>query len=396
MGGGTETGAAFTIDSGSTLDFGGGAPFTLDTSTTFSGAGNLTKDSPTALVLPGNSPSFTGTTTVKEGTLLVEGSQPGSAVSVLSGSTLGGTGTVGAITTTGSVVSPGDNSPGILNARGNVSFDSSSTFTVALNGATPGATAYDQLNVTGAVDLGGCTLKASLGFTPTTAETLTIIHSTAPIVGTFNGLTDGSSVMVGSVSFQIIYAEDDVVLTNALTVRSLVRFGFHDQPISLILTFSAPLDVTRSQDVKNYRIVTLGGRGKDGSLIGHVTLVRLAVYDPLTFTVTLHPAQRLDLHNFYRLTVNGMMPDGLTNATGLRLAGQGGMPGTDYVAVFSGKILRGPAPATPGVVRRSSAARHRLIKGRPAWAVDHRLSSGKLSVKRTTTQGHEVHHHPLL
>ncbi len=165
LAGGTDTGAAFTVASGTTLKFGGSTAFTFNSGTTFSGAGNLTQDSSTTLTLPGNSPSFTGTTTVSAGTLLVDGSQPGSAVSVLSGSTLGGTGTVGPITTTGSVVNPGD-PLGVLNAQGNVSFDSASTFTVALNGATPGPTGYDQLNVTGAVNLGGSTLNASLGFTP--------------------------------------------------------------------------------------------------------------------------------------------------------------------------------------------------------------------------------------
>jgi autotransporter-associated beta strand protein len=366
MGGGTETGAGFTIESGATLDYSGPNPFTLDGGTTFSGAGSLTKDGPTTLVLPGKSLSFTGITTVEGGTLLVDGSQPGSGVSVLKRATLGGTGTVGAITTTGSVVSPGDISSGILNAQGIVSFDSSSIFTVALNGETPGATGYDQLNVTGAVNLGGSTLSASLGFTPTTATAFTIIHSTAPIVGTFSGLPDGSPLTIGAVTLNIIYAGDDVILTNALTVRSLARFGFHGQPTSLVLTFSAPLDVTRSQDVKNYRIVTLGGQGKDGGLVGHVTPVRAAVYDPSTFTVTLHPAQRLDLHNFYRLTVSGTLADGLTSSNGLPLAGQGAMLGTNYVRAFSGKILAGPALATTGVVRRREAALHRLKKGRLA------------------------------
>ena len=212
LAGGTDTGAGFTVASGTTLDFGGSTPFSLDSGTTFSGAGSLTKDSSTTLLLPGNSPSFTGTTTVSAGTLLVDGSQPASAVSVLSGSTLGGSGTVGAITTTGSTISPGD-SPGILNAQGNVTLDGTSTFTAELNGAAPGAGGYDQLNVTGAVNLGGSALVGSLGFTPTTGEAFTIVASTAPIVGTFAGLAEGASVTIGADSFRISYASNDVTLT---------------------------------------------------------------------------------------------------------------------------------------------------------------------------------------
>src|SRR5205823_5551244 len=65
----------------------------------------LTKAGPGALRLTGNN-TYTGTTTVNAGTLQVDGAQGGSAVSVTAG-TLGGGGTVGAITTTGGTVAPG-------------------------------------------------------------------------------------------------------------------------------------------------------------------------------------------------------------------------------------------------------------------------------------------------
>jgi len=213
QGGGTETGASFSIETGATLDFAGSTAFSLDSGTTFSGAGNLTKDGPTTLTLPGTSASLTGPTTVNSGTLLVNGSQPGSAVSVDSGSTLGGNGTVGAVATTGGTVSPGDG-PGILNVHGNVTLDPSSTFAVALDGPTPG-TGYDQLNVTGTVNLAGSTLSPSVGFKPS-GESFTIIRSTGPIVGTFKGLRQGALLVIDKLPFTISYAGgngDDVVLT---------------------------------------------------------------------------------------------------------------------------------------------------------------------------------------
>ena len=178
------------------------------------------------------------------------------------------------------------------------------------------------------------------------------------------------------------------------SVVSLQRFGFHAQPTSLVLTFSSALDATTAQNVNNYQIVTLGGRGKNGRLIGHVTPVASAVYDPATLTVTLFPAQRLDIHNLYQLTVDGMPPGGLTGATGVPLAGQvNGVPGTSYVAVISGKNLAGPAPGDPGVAAHSKTARHRLIKDRSASAVDHLLASGKLSVKEIAARRHGARHH---
>ena len=95
------------------------------------------------------------------------------------------------------------------------------------------------------------------------------------------------------------------------TVVSLNCFGFHMRPTSLVLTFSSALDPTRAEDVNNYQIVTMGGRGRNGNLVGHVTAVRAAIYDPASLTVTLYPIQRLDFHNTYRLTVDGGTPKGL-------------------------------------------------------------------------------------
>ena len=61
--------------------------------------------------------------------------------------------------------------------------------------------------------------------------------------------------------------------------------------------------------VKNYRIVTMGGRGRNVVLVGQVTPVRAAVYNPASLTVTLHPIRRMDFHNIYRLTVDGRTPE---------------------------------------------------------------------------------------
>ena len=214
QGGGTDSGGSFAIGAGAALDFAGSTAFSLDDATTFSGAGNLIKDGPTTLTLAGNSgSSFTGTTTVNAGTLLVDGSLAASSVSVLSGATLGGSGTVGAVTTTGGTLQPG-NALGILNIQGNVTLDGTSTIGVDLNGPTPGA-GYDQLDVNGAVNLNGSTLSPSLGFSPS-SQVFTIIRSTALITGTFRGLPEGHTLLIGGRLFTISYDSgggDDVALT---------------------------------------------------------------------------------------------------------------------------------------------------------------------------------------
>ncbi len=101
-----------------------------------------------------------------------------------------------------------------------------------MNGAAPGATGYGQLNVTGAVDLGGSTLSPSLGFTPATGEMFTIIQSTAPIVGTFNGLPEGAPLTIGGVSFHISYAGDNVVLTAAAVAPTVTGISPTSGPAS--------------------------------------------------------------------------------------------------------------------------------------------------------------------
>jgi IPT/TIG domain len=124
------------------------------------------------------------------------------------------------------------------------------------------------------------------------------------------------------------------------TVVSLKRYGYHMHPTYLVLTFNSALDPARAEDVNNYQIVTLGGRGRNGNLVGHVTRVRAAVYNPANLTVTLYPIQRLDFHNVYRLTVDGGTPKGLMGASNVPLDSQGdGAPGRDEVMSLTWRNL---------------------------------------------------------
>src|SRR5262249_57210098 len=92
-------------------------------------------------------------------------------------------------------------------------------------GATPPATPdYDQLKVNGTVTLGG-QLNVSLinGFLPVAGNTFTIIQndSTDPVVGTFAGLPEGATFVVGGIRFGITYhggTGNDVVLSAAYVV----------------------------------------------------------------------------------------------------------------------------------------------------------------------------------
>ncbi|MDG3004143.1 ice-binding family protein [Paludisphaera mucosa] len=136
-------------------------------------------------------------------------------------------------------------------------------------------------------------------------------------------------------------------------VVALQRFGIHAQATTLVIGFSTPLDPVGAQDPANYRISLLGGPGQAGHR-GMVINVTQVDYDPIAQTVTLHLAQRLNIHYLYQLTILGAAPDGVAGLDGGPLAGAGS-PGTDYVAVISMKTLAGRAPATARVTSTPTA-----------------------------------------
>jgi autotransporter-associated beta strand protein len=182
------------------------------------GAG-LTKDGMGTLTLTGDN-TYTGVTTVAAGMLLVGGSQAGSDVIVNSGAALGGSGTVGAITTRG-MIRPSEFGLGILHS-GNVTFNAGSFLDVVLGVTNLNVTLpkLTQLSVTGTVNLSGSPmLTLNLSSTPTVGETLTPITSTGAVTGTFTRLPESSTLTAlefGTPSgwmFRVNYQTNNVVLT---------------------------------------------------------------------------------------------------------------------------------------------------------------------------------------
>ena len=122
------------------------------------GSGGLIKTGNGTLILS-TAESYSGPTSVNGGTLQVDGSTAAaSAVAVNSGGTLAGTGVInGPVTAnSGGTVSPGVAAPGDL-GTGSLTLNAASLYTAQIYGSTPGdgAGKYDQLAVTGTVNLGG-------------------------------------------------------------------------------------------------------------------------------------------------------------------------------------------------------------------------------------------------
>lgn len=142
----------------------------------------LDKVGPLTWTLSGNN-TYTDTTVVSEGKLLVNGNQglAGGAVSVASGATLGGTGTIGGNITTvaGSTLAPGT-SIGTLTTIAPVIVGGSLAIEVD-------ATGSDRLTVGGTLDISAATLDITALAAP--AQTAYVIASYGVLSGTFAGVT---------------------------------------------------------------------------------------------------------------------------------------------------------------------------------------------------------------
>jgi autotransporter-associated beta strand protein len=98
--------------------------------------------------------TYTGSTSVEAGKLVVSGSIAGSAVTVQNGGTLGGDGTVGVLTILdGGTLSPG-NSPGNLTVAGDVIWNGGGNYNWQIYDTTlPAGTGWDLVSSSGALDL---------------------------------------------------------------------------------------------------------------------------------------------------------------------------------------------------------------------------------------------------
>jgi fibronectin-binding autotransporter adhesin len=175
-----------------------------------SGAGSLGKEGLGTLTLEGTN-TYTGLTYVRAGSLIVNGSiSTSSLTTVQTGTTLGGTGTVGALTIdAGGVFSPG-NSPGIQTVIGN--YIQNGTLQVEIEGDTAGNGAgfHDQVDVTGTVTLGVESVLSLTTFSGTYAPNdlifILLNDDIDAITGTFAGLAEGDVVgNYGGFDWQISY-----------------------------------------------------------------------------------------------------------------------------------------------------------------------------------------------
>jgi autotransporter-associated beta strand protein len=222
----TAPGLAVGSIEGSGAVFLGGNNLTVgsnDLSTAFSGkiqgsGGSLTKTGTGQLTLS-TANTYTGGTTVSEGTLLVTnrgGSATGTGTVTINAGTLAGTGRIsGAVTigtaTSAAILAPGNGArPRTLTILSALTFNAHATYKIDLNsnnvttdqvvakGVTINSSALVSID-----DLGGSVLPPGTAFT--------VISNTAatPIAGTFSNLADGSTLTVDSNTYQVSYEGGD-------------------------------------------------------------------------------------------------------------------------------------------------------------------------------------------
>jgi fibronectin-binding autotransporter adhesin len=184
-----------------------------NTATAYSGlisgiGGTLTKTGTNTFTLTGNN-AYTGTTFAKGGTLIVNGQQPQSPVTIQTGGALAGTGSVGAISDLSGHVRPG-NSCGALKCAGFITHSPANQLEIEINGTTPGVNC-DQLQVTGAVTLMGGTLQLAMNFPGAISNQYVVVKNDGanPVTGTFIGLPQGSMLTNNGAVFQITYTGGD-------------------------------------------------------------------------------------------------------------------------------------------------------------------------------------------
>ncbi len=201
-----------------------------------------------------------GTAEAKIETITVEDSQPNTFVTVGKnqiyiingvrgittvqvGGTLKGTGTVGDLTVSGKVA-PGL-SPGCL-TTGALSFLPTGVYEVEIGGTTA-CSGYDQMKVTGTVQVDGTLSVSTFGtFKPAKGQIYTVIDNDGSdaVVGTFASLAEGATFTSGGYVYKISYvggSGNDVTLT-VMNVPASPDTGFamlQANPLTSVLAMVA-------------------------------------------------------------------------------------------------------------------------------------------------------------
>ena len=172
-----------------------------------SGTGSLVKQGPGTLTLPGKN-TYTGTTTINAGSLIVDGSIASQQTFVNPGAFLGGHGTIGGKLSNSGNVGPG-NSPGTLTVASDYTQNAAGTLRIQVGGLA--ANQHDLLAVNGHVTIGGTFQLLRLGgFNLQPGNQIVFLTAQKGISGAFN--TIQNDFTTGTIVQGVVVTSSDTVV----------------------------------------------------------------------------------------------------------------------------------------------------------------------------------------
>lgn len=290
----------------------GDVPTDLSITAIVSGTGGgLTKNGDGTLVLGANN-TYTGATAVNAGTLIVNGTQTSSPVSVGFEATLGGVGSVGAIAAIRGTVSPGsDQTIGILNET-SASFSQDAQLNVQIAGYATAGTSYDRLRSTGTVTLGpDSVLQLDLQNLTSLGTALGVVQGST-VTGTFGSvqITNNPSNYTATLVYHPTSV--DVVIGNstptidALFVPDSANEGFVNSFFADATGGSNGGPLTYSWDFGDGNSTS----GTDLTEVSHAYAANPTLGSPTPYTVTLTVSDSTGSANFSsEILINDMPPE---------------------------------------------------------------------------------------
>jgi autotransporter-associated beta strand protein len=167
----------------------------------FTGAGGITMQVGTGTLVLNGASTYSGTTAVNAGTLLVDGSiGTSSVVTVAVGATLGGSGTIGGNTTVSGILAPGASTESLA-FGGNLTLASTANAIFEINGVNRGVlvNGYDAIDLTNATGL--LTYDGTLTLTMTSLVangTYDLFSFTAAAAGSFDAINFAGGAYTGT------------------------------------------------------------------------------------------------------------------------------------------------------------------------------------------------------
>ncbi len=347
----TDNGVAFTNTG--TVDLTSGtlslSDMTLTNSSVINQSGSCTLQIKSGATL---NIASSGTYTWSGGTLQVDGTlASGSAVTVSTGATLDGVGTIGGTVNVqaGGHLAPGDavDDPGILNTA-SPTLASGANFDAFLNGTTAG-TQYSQLSSTGTVNLASAELNLAGAFLSASGDVFTIVRA-ASVTGTFNGLAQNAVIPFNGHSLTVSYTPSTVTLTDTtVEITPTIAWTTPDPIIYGTALGTSQLDATASYDGQ-----TIAGTYKYTYPAGLGGLLNAG--SSQTLTVLFTPSDPTTYNSSTGTTRINVLPAPLTVAVNPATRSYG-LANSTFTVTYSGFVSgQGPDVLSGGLAFDTSAA----------------------------------------